>query len=521
MRGAILLVIAGSLLCSCRPETPAVQTSCAASDAEILAWIERATLPADPAGPDDGCFFDFAWQQLFAVTHLDKGVPRFAAWPTDQVLFPESGSPPRWGTAPGGMRFRQLGKARGLRRSGQVSADIVTEAAALTPLTDQRGRWAHFSLVVNQPEYEYIRCCELFRGNCFNQMAGLEPTPVPDATPPPSRIDRPAGSLELKMAWRVLETCDLPDSPSPCKPDDASRYLTVVGEVEPYSASIQRRRATLGLIGMHIVQKTPQYKDSVWSTFEHVDNAPDCSQKGDPPPSGWSFFNPDCQDPEKTGRCDDNAYCAPCPIRVPADVASAFNSTDPAPKWKIPIDGKTGEGVITCVPGASTIEFNKAVKMPDGTERWINLFDSQCDRPEIPSQVCRSVEVSPTVASLNEQVHRVLGRLGGSTAVLANYKLAGVLWYDGDDLQPEKAKQLANTTMETYLQTLPDGCVTCHSIVPPVERAPDSKETMLFNSALADRSMVFQQMRQFGSASECSATQAEKCSSWNKGCPGG
>lgn len=510
VRGACLIaagLIAAGILWGCRAETPSVQTACAASDADIQAWIEKPSPPDNPAGTDPACFFELAWQQLFAVTQRENGAPRFTSWPTDRVLFPEAGSPPPWKAvpaAPAGLAFRQLRKGLGLL-SGPVDADIVTEAAALTPLTDQRGRWAHYSVVVNQNEYEYIRCCDLYQGACFNEMAGLG-----DQHPGTSLIDRPDGSIELKMAWRVLETCDLPDSPAPCAPEDASRYLTVLGKVEPYSAQIPDRQVKLGLVGMHIVQKTSLYKDSIWATFEHVDNAPGCTQKPAPPPAGWSFFNPDCQDPGKTGRCEENAYCAPCPIQVPADVAATFNASSKN-TWKIP-----SGNVITCVPAAATIEFNKPVQMADGTEHWINLFDPTCTRPTIPTQVCRSEPIA-LAASLNDQVRRVLTGLGGDTAVLANYELAGVLWYEGGSLKPETETALSNTTMETYLQSLNEGCVTCHS--PGVEPAPETKEEMLFNSTLADRSMVFQQMRQFGG--KCDNTRQEaSCKAWSEGCPG-
>jgi hypothetical protein len=498
IRGVVSIaagLIAASVLWGCRAEeTPAVQDACTASDAEIQAWIKTPTLPDNPAGTDPACFFDLAWQELFAVTQREKGVPRFTTWPPDRVLFPEAGSPPPWKAAPAGMIFRQLRKGLGIR-NGHVDADIVTEAAALTPLTDQRGRWAHYSVVVNQNEYEYIRCCDLYQGACFNEMAGLG-----EQHPGTSLIDRPDASIELKMAWRVLETCDLPDSPVPCVPEDASRYLTVMGEVDPYSTQVPGRQVKLGLVGMH---------------FEHVDNAPDCAQKTAPPPSGWSFFNPDCQDPDKSGRCEENAYCAPCPVQVPADVAATFNA-DSKNTWKIPHDN-----VITCVPGDATIEFNKPVEMADGTEYWINLYDPECTRPSIPTQVCRSEPIA-LAAPLNEQVRRVLAGLGGDTAVLANYELAGALWYDtggaNSVLQPATETALSNTTMETYLQSLPQGCVTCHSL--GVEAAPETKEGMLFNSTLADRSMVFQQMLQFGG--KCDSTkQAASCKAWSEGCPGG
>jgi hypothetical protein len=129
--------------------------------------------------------------------------------------------------------------------------------------------------------------------------------------------------------------------------------------------------------------------------------------------------------------------------------------------------------------------------------------------------VCRSTAISAEVGSLNDEVRQVLGQLGGSSSVLANYQLVGIDWFDGQSiLQPAGRTSLANSTMETYLQPLPQGCLTCHANqVNPVPADPP----MQFNSALADRSFLFQQIRQFGVA--CSDQQAARCSAWAQGCP--
>jgi hypothetical protein len=507
-RCVAFLLIAGAALCCRAPEpdtaetqtptpTPTPSTACAVDDGTIRRWIQSPSLPADPAGTDNACFLSFAWQELFDVAQLQGVVPRFASWPNDQELFPGSGDPKPWQTGAHRMRTRLLRKALGL--PGTV-ADQVGEAAALTPVTDQRGRWAHFSIVVDRNEYEYVRCCELFRGGCFNAEGAK------------SAIDLPDGSLELKLAWRVLETCHLPDSPTPCTPEDTSRYLTVQGDVQPYSPSIANvENVTLGLAGIHIIQRTPQHPGAVWATFEHRDNDPDCAATSSPPPSaGWQFFDSTC-DP-KEPRCQDNSYCPPEPITVPAAVAQAFNA-NPNNTWKIPIL-PSGEGQITCTPAPN--EFNQPVSV-SGQKVWIHLFDPRSKANPIPSQVCRTTPVDPQVSALNAQVQKVLGELGGSTGVFANYRLIGVLWVDGtQDIQPAGATVLANTTMETYLQTLPTGCLTCHAN--QTNPVPD-QPPMQYNSGLADRSFLFQQIRQYGGT--CSAGQAPKCSAWAQGCPAG
>jgi hypothetical protein len=531
---AALLLIAVAVLGGCGREkayqadtsSPVLPGSCAVTDQAIRQWIENPSMPLEPAGSADACFYNFAWQELFALTQSEGGTPRFATWPSDQELFPASGDPKPWHTGARLMLGRQIRKGRGMPDAHGVIADQFKQAAALTPLTDQHGRWVHYSVVVNQPEYDYIRCCELYRGNCFNSTG--------------CNIDLPDGSVEIKLAWRVLETCDLPDSKSPCTKEDASRYLTVKGEVEIFpiddpSQPAKTFPATLGLVGMHIVHWTKQYPDAVWATFEHVDNAPDCPPPPVPPPAGvpptpppaggpkpppgfsdWAFYNANCNPPEGP-YCQTNQYCPACPVKVPPDVAKAFNEQH-AGGWQIPADN-----VITCTPSPN--DFNQPVKLQNGDEVWIYLFDpKECQKPPIPTQTCRATPISADVNGLNDQVRAVLAglkKLPGLPTVLANYQLVAAEWFDNRQLQPQPQVQVANTTMETYLQTLPTGCVLCHSNqgtvggVNPIPSAPP----MQFNSGLADRSMVFQQIRQFGTNSACTTLQASKCKAWKEGCP--
>jgi hypothetical protein len=514
VRVVLLLVACAALSCrASKPEStgvasgPAAGAACAVDDGAIRQWIQQPSLPSDPAGTGTACFWNFAWQELFDVAQLQGSTPQFATWPNDQELFPLSGSPEPWRAAPHRMRVRLLRKGLGLPGSGGVTADQIAEAAALTPVTDQRGRWAHYSIVVDHKEYDYVRCCELYRGGCFNQQGGVGTNPAGA-----SQIKLPTGSLELKLAWRVLETCHLPDSPTPCTPDDASRFLTVLGDIQPYSPRIPSlENVTLGLVGVHLVQRTPQHTGAVWATFEHRDNDPTCAAaSSSPPPPRGQFYNPAC-DP-KDPHCEANAYCPPEPITVPAAVAQAFNA-NPNNKWKIPIVA-SGEGKIVCTPAPN--EFSQPVTV-NGQEVWIHLFDPTSKAPPIPSQVCRSTPIDPQLSALNAQVWQVLGQLGGSTGVFANYALVGVLWSDNPkDVEPAGATQLANTTMETYLQPLPQGCLTCHA--DQVNGVP-CQSPMQFNSGLANRSFLFQQIRQFGGT--CSAGQSGKCSAWAEGCPGG
>ena len=75
------------------------------------------------------------------------------------------------------------------------------------------------------------------------------------------------GAMIIKSAWVVLV---------PGK-DDTSKYLTRTIWVKNGHETKMR---TLGLVGMHIMHKVAEQTQWVWSSFEHIDNAPVIDEKG-------------------------------------------------------------------------------------------------------------------------------------------------------------------------------------------------------------------------------------------------
>ena len=117
-------------------------------------------------------------------------------------------------------------------------------------VTDQRQRWLRFERLMNQPEYAAIV------GNKWYQLSVLNPL---------TSINLPTGSVEFKSSWKILTPAEI----------KAGRYYTTVATVynTPEGAkSPGPNPVTLGLVGLHIIQKTPQQQGFFWSTFEQVDN---------------------------------------------------------------------------------------------------------------------------------------------------------------------------------------------------------------------------------------------------------
>lgn len=96
-----------------------------------------------------------------------------------------------------------------------------------------------FEAKVNETEYEYGQ-------------------PLSSKTP----VNLPANSVEVKAAWRRI----IPGV-------DASRYHTAeaVYYTGDESAPVAKN-ATFGLVGLHIIQKTPNYPTFIFASFEHNDS---------------------------------------------------------------------------------------------------------------------------------------------------------------------------------------------------------------------------------------------------------
>jgi hypothetical protein len=121
-------------------------------------------------------------------------------------------------------------------------------------VTDQSGRWLRFERLMNQTEYNRVVPSQWYR------LAVLDKLPA---------ITLPTGSIELKSAWKILTPQEIA----------GGRYYTTVATVyntpdegPDRKPSPGKNPVTLGLVGLHIIHKTPQQSGFFWSTFEQVDN---------------------------------------------------------------------------------------------------------------------------------------------------------------------------------------------------------------------------------------------------------
>jgi hypothetical protein len=131
----------------------------------------------------------------------------------------------------------------------QISEPTGVEAVGGV-VTDQSGRWLRYERLMNQTEYNRVVPTQWYRLSVLNKL---------------SSITLPNGSIELKSAWKILTPQEIA----------GGRYYTTVATVyntPDGKPSPGKNPVTLGLVGLHIIHKTPQQSGFFWSTFEQVDN---------------------------------------------------------------------------------------------------------------------------------------------------------------------------------------------------------------------------------------------------------
>ncbi len=288
----------------------------------------------------------------------------------------------------------------------------------LNPLVARNRTYVRYETRVNREEYDAIAASGWTEGRN-----------LPDAATP---ANLPIGSIAVKAAWRVLTAADTPGS--------RARYYVVPAEVVDVAASVAAGkivcgRADIALVGLHIMVKTRYRPQWIWATFEHVDNVPpaglgdarepDARDAGAP----YSFF--DEADPRRT---------LP-PLGSPeAQPVSEANPPAVAPE---PMQVRRSRPLH-----ASTMAMNRsywALPGVKGTiwERYM-LVASQWPTTPVPFGPENNGGFFPGLAVDPAAPHEA---------------------YQSDDPAEAEKENLANTTLETYLQATPSSCMSCHASV--------------------------------------------------------
>ncbi|WP_216673778.1 cytochrome c family protein, partial [Pyxidicoccus fallax] len=400
----------------------------------------------------------FAWRQFIALnwpaSNLDGGSPdagfgtagdlspvQWQTYMSTALLFPpDGGMPPPWGTQPeisadclaeanvtAAQAKRLLPLMQSSKFTEQFSGNSQNQAFPFSGpswLGAQNGTNVWYDVRVSQPEYDYVVDAGLYNAN--NQVAMVDGGAGSPLLLPAGSFSTNVGSIELKSAW--MEAPDARDA----KWNSYKLAPAVVADPETQKCRV----TTVALVGLHIIHKTAGQPGFVWTTFEHVNNAPD--EGTDAGTTNWNFYSAQCQ-----------------PKRVQL---AAHCSTD----------GGATEVTVGCTPNVPPPYY----------------IGGGCPEP-LPIQVTRLTPIDATAQSVNQVMQQQIGQAYPGS-VWGSYMLVNTLWSTNPSPDPTRPVKkplpfsgaapsantpIANTTMETYLQVKgPDSknpqqvsnCIACH-----------------------------------------------------------
>lgn len=267
------------------------------------------------------------------------------------------------------------------------------------PLIAQNRTFVRYEIHFNRVHYDWVLSKRYYLRKNLPPDSGFDAR-----VPADGAMQFPDQSIIVKAAWREVNDCekdffyhvqaDLVDR----KPGDSPHVL---------------RSKTMGLVGMHIIHKTPNHQKWVWSTFEHVSNT-ERAPWVDLPPSFNSYDKG--MDFDKWG----------------------VNHQPPALDPEKPVPGPDD-------PVVKPVEVARpTITLPGGkTSRYHPVYEKVNERYWLHPQIAKTV--------------------------WRNYRLVAVQWpivpKKGDAVDPRgffpPTPPVANATIETYLQKV--NCFGCHA----------------------------------------------------------
>ncbi len=440
-------------------------------------------LPADIMGTTsnatDSTFQEFGWRTFLGINAPSVGgqistsgdnVAQWGSWSAtvDLLLCQESPTPagcicPNGDCTASGTHFypsacREVPNYQNYRVLGQVDkiddSFLEAQSGGLSgdPVLDRTGNFLRYEILLSPATYDEVISQELYdedkikeRTSPINLNCGVNTYSGGD----PSDADM--GAMVLKVAW--MDVTDALQSGAV----DGSQYhleqlLVSTPDYRNSDGEATCDLRTMAMVGMHVAHKTFNQPVWIWSTFEHNDNAPDCT--GPFPAPNFSTGGPNESCPDSVAGefnffgelCNDGAQaCADCnaPPAANGDCDNPSSSVgdgfclDEAPAAVGGISKLCRQVPISSYPEAES--WNTACQGALGSDSvWghYSLISSQWGTSEIPAG-CSNV--SSDIFSGNVNDTRIKPKVSA-----------------GGQMKP----LLANTSMESYERS---NCMGCHS----------------------------------------------------------
>jgi hypothetical protein len=373
-----------------------------------------------PGGIPIAYFDDYSWRAFIALVWPALGGKRgvadtgqklsatgtplvFETYKADWETFQPDGSPPSpWDSAdfvkapcaaakPGDFVLGSFSKFGNVGEAGIGDLAFV--------LIAQNGTFVRYLAAYNQAEFNEIVAHKWYLASNLPQ----------NQTPPGSPITFPAGSIDIKSSW-----IDMTNMPHPERYHTRNAWL-----LDPITGQCSTQPMSVGLVGLHIVQKTPTRPQWIWSTFEQVDNVP--------PPG----------------------YVPPAPPAKPTQ-SFAFN-----------------DGTMTQMPPNPPKEYV-----------WQTAATAKSAPPPLNIQRLTPINNDPSVSRNTVATNAIWQQaLQAEGSVWQFYQLTMTQWPIAPN-QPnnsggiantfpgsiDASSAFANTTLETWDQTkIRNGCMNCHT----------------------------------------------------------
>jgi hypothetical protein len=287
LAAALLIADGASAAPSATPPANACSggAGCAGSTCPAAITSAQAAAPPDacPAhGENQNAVDIFSWNEFVAfnwpatqtcmpdtaksILAIKPGNQGPVVWQTqmtsDDVFVAPGGSPAAWcsGKSLAALFAKQpiellhTAQTAAPPQSLEHLASVISQPTDVTAVggvvTDQADRWLRYERLMNQGEYTAITSNNWYKRSVLNAIMALT---------------LPVGSIEFKSAWKILSGSEI----------KSGRYYTtraIVYNTPDGAKSPGPNPVTLGLVGLHIIAKTPTQGGFFWSTFEQVDN---------------------------------------------------------------------------------------------------------------------------------------------------------------------------------------------------------------------------------------------------------
>lgn len=398
-------------------------------------WGEVPMGPAQRSATD--CDINqFAWNNfLYMASNSSQGHPNFMNLAPWNDAMPATGKP-AWAGTYTPLQAGQMNKLMNLIQAGDSFQ-----------LLDVNGKVVAYDIRINEDFLNYISAHSLYTTDAIGQAqeAFNKNSSKGGIWLPPTSPTSTKSALEMKTAWRDYgsNANSCPASIMHCEEDSSGNWW--------------------GLIGMHLVQKTPQHGEMIWASFEHISNAPDCAKGGN---------NPIQKNPLNQSTLNTNQGISG------VNAKTGWNLFNYA-KYKS--DGGDGDSCVYPQEGVSN-PLCLTDPNPSGNKKtWISVNVCRADQLPVANNCNSATENLQITSCLNQNIQQNFP--SGLDSKWKNYQLIGaeyVFWgstgtgaplvgcWNFDDGQSslkcvaDKSGEisvtrrgtlnLANTTMETWMQ---------------------------------------------------------------------